>query len=170
MTFNNWPSTDNYFSFYGLEPVFDIDTTLLKKCFLDKSRSFHPDFFGEDSEAQMKAIEVTAYNNKAYKILSQPVARIKYLISLHVAEDAEGGKLPNDFLMEMMDLNEKIDEFEFAGKSEENRVKIESEIDDMIAALKALLITLVNNGHWQVANSEMLKLNYLERLLSRLTN
>lgn len=163
-----WPSTDNYFSFYGLKPSFDLDTTELRRLFLEKSREFHPDFFENDNAAQSKAIDVTAFNNKAFKTLNVPVERLKYLIQINISDSEEQQKLPQDFLMEMLDLNEQIDEFAFSDNASDLKSNIETELQNRIQLLMETLIQLVNSNNWTQAKSELLKLNYLERLSVRL--
>ncbi len=164
----NWPSTENYFSFYGLNPVFEIDTAELRKLFLEKSRQFHPDFFEGNRELQGKAIDITAYNNKAYKALNQAAERLKYLIQMHLSGSDDNQKLPQDFLMEMLDLNEQIDEFTFGNNQDELKRKITADINLQIQNLMDKLIALVKIESWADAKSELLKLNYLERLAVRL--
>jgi molecular chaperone HscB len=164
----NWPSTDNYFRFYGLTPSFEIDTAELRRLFLEKSRQFHPDYFEDDHALQGKAIEVTAFNNKAFKALNSPTERLKYLIQINISETENSQKLPQDFLMEMLDLNEQIDEFAFADDKAALKANIEAELNGNIENLMRDLIALVNAENWTEAKSELLKLNYLERLSARL--
>ncbi len=164
----NWPSTNNYFRFYGLTPSFDIDKAELRRLFLEKSRQFHPDYFEDDHALQVKAIEVTAYNNKAFKALNAPSERLKYLIQINISETETSQKLPQDFLMEMLELNEQIDEFAFADDKTAIKANIEVELSTSIENLMHHLIALVQSENWAEAKSELLKLNYLERLSARL--
>ena len=164
----NWPSTDNYFRFYGLLPSFELDTAELRRLFLEKSRAFHPDYFEDDHAQQGKAIEVTAYNNKAFKALNSPTERLKYLIQINSSEADGPQKLPQDFLMEMLELNEQIDEFSFAENNSTLKAAIELELNAGLENLMAHLIALVKEENWADAKSELLKLNYLERLSARL--
>ena len=47
--------------------------------------------------------------NKAYRIFQDPDATIKYVLQLHeLIEEEEKYELPADFLMEVLDLNEKL--------------------------------------------------------------
>ena len=164
----NWPSTDNYFRFYGLLPSFDLDTAELRRLFLEKSKAFHPDYFEDDHALQGKAIEVTAYNNKAFKALNSPTERLKYLIQINSSEAEGPQKLPQDFLMEMLELNEQIDEFSFAENNSTLKAAIELELNAGLENLMTHLIALVKEENWTEAKSELLKLNYLERLSARL--
>jgi molecular chaperone HscB len=100
----------NYFEFYDLKPGFDIDEQVLKKKFIASSRLYHPDHFVLNSEhEQNNSEEQSAYNNRAYKILSRPESRLKYLLELkNSIHDEEVYTLGQDFLMEMLDLNDLI--------------------------------------------------------------
>lgn len=111
----------NYFEWFNLEPNFRIDTQLLRKRFLQKSLAFHPDkYIGAD------AIEMTSLNNAAYETLKERDLRIGYLIELY-SEDKEVPSLDPVFLMEMMELNERVDDL--AAEASEVCVK---EISDLL--------------------------------------
>jgi molecular chaperone HscB len=110
----------DYFSLFGLVPKFSIDIESLRKQYLNLSRKFHPDFFTEESpEMRDQALEMTAKLNKAYGILKDPLLRIAYLLRLNgiLPENTEFKLSPSDpeFLMEMMDLNERIEDLSGPG-------------------------------------------------------
>ena len=105
----------NYFELYELPLSFYVDETLLKKKFYELSKRFHPDFYvNESAEKQAEILELSTRNNRAYQVLSDPLKRIEYVLSLHDLL-AEGDKyvLPQDFLIDMMDVNEALMEMEF---------------------------------------------------------
>ena len=100
----------NYFKHFELDWQFDLDISELKKKFLIKSRELHPDFHTDKSEAaQEEILQLSSYNNTAFKVLNNPDTRFKYLLSLHKVDFEEGKQsLPQEFLMEMIDFNEKL--------------------------------------------------------------
>lgn len=105
----------NYFEWYELPSSFQLDGALLKKKFYEMSKRFHPDFYvNESAEKQAEILELSTLNNKAYQVLSDPLKRVEYILSLNNML-AEGDKyvLPQDFLMDMMDVNEALMEMEF---------------------------------------------------------
>ncbi|TSJ39237.1 Fe-S protein assembly co-chaperone HscB [Mucilaginibacter corticis] len=106
----------NYFDFYAIPQSFNPDTVQLKKKFYELSKQYHPDFYANEGEAkQQEILELSTLNNKAYQTLSDPNKRLEYILRLHdlVSEGAKP-QLPSDFLMEMMDINERIMEVEDA--------------------------------------------------------
>ncbi len=105
----------NYFEFYGIPVSFNIDATALKKLFYTYSRKYHPDFHTlESADKQAEILELSTLNTEAYKTLSDFDKRMKYVLDLKGAMGTEGDtKLPQDFLMDMMDINEAIMSLEF---------------------------------------------------------
>lgn len=104
----------NYFEFYGIPESFDVEPAMLKKKFYELSKLYHPDFYaGEDEEKQQEILELSTLNNKAYQVLTDPARRMEYILKLHnlVSEGAKP-QLPADFLMEMMEINERLMEVE----------------------------------------------------------
>ena len=105
----------NYFELYELPVVFQVDDALVKKKFYELSKRYHPDFYvNEPEEKQQEILELSTLNNKAYQVLSNPIKRIEYVLQLNNLM-AEGDKyqLPQDFLMDMMEVNEALMEQEF---------------------------------------------------------
>ena len=105
----------NYFEFYKLPVLFHIDEVQVKKKFYELSKNFHPDFHvNESEEKQQEILELSTLNNKAYQVLSNPLKRIEYILQLNnVMTEGDKYQLPQDFLMDMMDVNEALMEQEF---------------------------------------------------------
>jgi molecular chaperone HscB len=105
----------NYFEFYNLPVSFKLDEVALKKQFFSLSKKFHPDFYTLDSaEKQAEILELSTLNTEAYKTLSDSDRRMKYILELKGVMGEEGkNQLPQDFLMDMMDINEALMELEF---------------------------------------------------------
>ena len=105
----------NYFEFYNIPMTFKVDAAALKKQFYKNSKKYHPDFLATESdEKQAEILELSTLNNKAYKVLKDADARMKYILDEKGIYGNEGeNKLPQEFLMEMMDINEEIMELQF---------------------------------------------------------
>ena len=100
----------NPFAFFDITPAFQIDKQALRKLYLANQRKWHPDFHAGNPEMHMQALQQTAANNEAYGILSDDYSRVKSLLSLHQIDAEKEQVLPADFLMEMMDLSDLIEE------------------------------------------------------------
>ncbi len=157
------PDTRDYFSFYGLEQKFAIDSAQLKNLFLEKSKQYHPDYFTADAAAQNIAVSATAYNNLAYKTLGSEVSRASYLLQLKSGQDDKNHQLPQAFLMEMMELNEAIDEL-----NDSNRYDIEDQIHAMKTVCLDNIRQYATEEMWNNLQMEILKWRYLERLENRM--
>ena len=87
-----------------------IDKTTLPKRFFELSRKFHPDFYANATPAEKeKALEITANLNKAFKTFQGDDDTIRYVLQLKgLLEEEEKYQLPPDFLMEVLEINEKL--------------------------------------------------------------
>lgn len=126
----------NYFELYELPLTFQVDEVKLKKKFYELSKRFHPDFYvNESEEKQVEILELSTINNKAYQVLSDPLKRIEYVLSLYdMLADGDKYVLPQDFLMDMMDVNEALMEMEF-DHDELKLAELSTQIDEMELSL-----------------------------------
>ncbi|MHB8209058.1 Fe-S protein assembly co-chaperone HscB [Mucilaginibacter sp.] len=130
----------NYFDFYGLPETFSLNDADVKKKFYQLSKQYHPDFYAnEDDAKQQEILELSTLNNKAYQTLANPAKRLEYILRLHnlVSEGAKP-QLPADFLMEMMDINERIMEIDSAaelGSITAEVLAIEGDMNEELSAL-----------------------------------
>ncbi len=99
---------ENYFKFYGLQEHFFIDERVLKQKYLTISKENHPDFFIADEQKYNEALELTSTNNKAYKTLKSFNNRVKHILELFETLKESKNEIPQDFLFEMMEINETI--------------------------------------------------------------
>jgi molecular chaperone HscB len=106
----------NYFEFYGINESFTPDVALLKRKFYELSKEYHPDFYAnEDDEKQREILELSTLNNKAWQTLSDPYRRLEYILKEHgLLQEGAKPQLPADFLMEMMEINERLMEVDNA--------------------------------------------------------
>ncbi len=104
----------NYFELYNIPVSFYPDANTVKNKFYELSRQYHPDrFANSDDNEKAEVLQMAAFNNDAYKILSSNYATMGYILRINdMLEDQEKYSLSPDFLMEMMELNEAISEYE----------------------------------------------------------
>ena len=105
----------DYFEFYNFPRSFQVDEKVLRQLYLEHSRKYHPDFHTLSGEVeQARVLDLSTQNNEAFKTLSDPDKRIQYVLKIKgLIEEGEGqGALSQDFLMDMMDINEAMMELE----------------------------------------------------------
>jgi len=109
-------SDPDFFELYQIPASFHPDQAVVKKKFYELSRLYHPDRFAQaGGDALAHAMHMATLNNKAYKTLTDAGATMAYILKAKgLMTDEEQYKLPPDFLMEMMDLNELVSEYEDA--------------------------------------------------------
>lgn len=105
----------NHFEFFELAVSFEIDPAVLKKKYLINSKKYHPDYHTDlDTQAYAGIVQKSAQNNEAYKILNDSDLRMKYILDLKGVLGKEGdNSMSQEFLMDMMDINERIMELQF---------------------------------------------------------
>lgn len=96
------PVPSDPFKVLGLEPSFDIDSSRLRAVWLRRAAQEHPDASG--------SMGASADLNSAYKVLSEPVSRAEALLGLRSAPEVDPKRLPDGFLLVMMELRERADD------------------------------------------------------------
>lgn len=157
----------NYFDFYNIPISFNVDAAALKKTFYSYSKKYHPDFFTlESEEEQAKILELSTLNTEAYKTLSNAERRMKYVLELTGAMGEEGqNKLPQDFLSDMMDINEAIMELEFdldAATLEKVKKEVQDIDNQLLNDIKPVLDNY-QHGTTPASDLEKIKIFFLKK-------
>ncbi len=144
----------NYFEFYGIPVALSVDSALVRRVYLEHSRKYHPDYHTLSSSAdQDQSLELSTFNNEAFKTLSDPDRRLQYVLELKgLQADGSEGKLPEAFLMEMMEINEKIMTLEF-DPEEATFQAAKAAVNDLETALEASIEGIL--AHWTEAAGSM---------------
>ncbi len=104
----------NHFQFFEIPVSFYPDLVDLRQRFLKNSKLFHPDFHTLASEEhQLEILEKSTLNNQAFQVLADFDKRLKYILEIKGLLEDSKNEIPQDFLMDMMDINEAIMELEF---------------------------------------------------------
>lgn len=156
----------NYFELFGLPVTFHPDLQMLKKAYYKLSRQFHPDFHTDASpEEQAKMAETSEYINRGFEILSDSLACTKYILEWKgMMTDVGGHSLPQDFLFEMMDINEQIDDLHQGG-SQENVSEVLQSVSEFEGKLTKELdfwTSQFENGSNQEESLHEIKILYLK--------
>jgi molecular chaperone HscB len=95
----------DFFAYYSLPHTLTPDKAELRRRFYAKSREVHPD---QSSDSEQAA----AINNEAFRVLSDDKALIRHVLTLYGVPTLDDEKLPQAFLIDMMEINEAIMEAE----------------------------------------------------------
>jgi molecular chaperone HscB len=100
----------NHFELFDMPVCLQVDRTTLTKKYFELQKQYYPDFYTRSGEDEQKeALEKSSLVNKGLKVLQQPDQTIQYVLQLKgLLAENEKYELPPFFLMEMMELNEKL--------------------------------------------------------------
>jgi len=161
----------DYFQFYNIPLKFQIDKDLLRLGYLENSKKFHPDFYVNESESAREAVLIqSTFNNNAYKTLNNDHLRMKYILELEgVLVEGEKESLSQDFLMEMMDVNEEISLADKEGmvSIREKIASIESGLNEELQKLCDEFDATGDHELLQAIKVIYLKKRYLWRIMER---
>jgi molecular chaperone HscB len=156
-----------YFELFQMPVQVQVNQLQLKKQFHQLSRTFHPDNFSQsDGAEQQLVLEKYSLVNQAYKTLFSPDETLRYILSEKgLMTDESQYKLPPDFLMEMMELNEEL------GENEEAITKVEAFGNALYNPIQNLIAhyddTKITNNELQLLKEYYFKKKYLDRILAR---
>lgn len=166
----------NYFNFFNLPLSPNVDKAALKKTFYANSKRFHPDFHTlADDATRDEALEQSTINNQGYKVLNDEDRTLKHLLDIKGVLGEEGSnKMPQSFLMEIMDVNEAMMELEF-DDDPAARARINEMVNELETGFRAevgdLLVNYddatTNESELQRLKDYYLKKRYLLRLKNR---
>ncbi|MAF65508.1 MAG: hypothetical protein CMJ84_07605 [Planctomycetes bacterium] len=115
------------FEAFGLPLNYGLDGEELDRRLLRFSRLVHPDFFATAPEEQRRiAEESTAALNGAFEILSDDARRADWVIGALGGPSAQEEKqLPREFLMEVLEWGERIEEARESPPGSETRAALD---------------------------------------------
>jgi molecular chaperone HscB len=103
----------DYFELFGLPVAYPVDQEQLSERYRALQQALHPDRFAAAGEREKRlSMQASTRVNEAYQTLRDPLARARYLLSLHAEEIGTGSETTRDmaFLMEQMELRESLAE------------------------------------------------------------
>ncbi len=156
-----------YFELFQMPVQIQIDQSKLKRQFHQLSRTYHPDNFSDANETEQQAIlEKYSLINLAYKTLTDRDATLRYiLVEKGLMADESQFKLPPDFLMEMMEMNEML------GENEESLSKVEAFHKQLTTDIESTIINYddanVTKHDLELLKEYYFKKKYLNRILAR---
>lgn len=96
------------FALLGVQPRFDLDLRQLRAMWMQRAAGSHPDAAGE--------VQASAVVNDAYRALLDPIERAIQLLAVRHAPSVDVGRMPDGFLLEMIELREQADAESEAGR------------------------------------------------------
>ncbi len=111
----------------GVAPEFSLDRMALRKKLLRLSRHLHPDVHTKaDDETRDRAQRNTAELNAAFEILEDEFRRADWLVkSLGGPDEEAERKMPQAFLMEVLEWNEAIEDARNTAPGSAERQRLE---------------------------------------------
>src|SRR5215470_10443970 len=155
------PVPVDYFTFFGLPRMLNLDVAQLERDFYQLSRKLHPDLYSTaDAREQEWSLEQSSLLNDAYRTLKDPIKRTEYLLRLEGVELEEQSKsateaarasgqikkqvVPPDLLEEVFDLNMQLEELRMQKKVGEDDPALIEEIGKQKMSLEAKHQDLLN--------------------------
>jgi len=126
----------NYFELFELPLSYTISQKDLTTAYYALNRQWHPDrYTTAGPDKQSKAMEMSSRINEGYQTLKDTTKRLHHILQiLHAAPQEGQEKMPQSFLMEMMDINEAIMDHKMDPSPES-----EKQITDMVGGMEAEL-------------------------------
>ena len=141
--------TSNYFALFDLPISFDIDQKQLVEQYRSLQRTAHPDKFANATETERRlSMQMATRINEGYQVLKDPLARGRYLLELRgVNLDDNSTAFDDEFLMEQIELRERLGDIKGSDKPHQQLQKINSDIDartgEIIGNISSLFV--INN-------------------------
>ena len=159
----------NYYELFEIPVSPKVDSVIVSKKYFALQRSSHPDFHTNATEDEKEAmLELSAHINRAFLIFKDPQKTIEYFLE-QKGQLLENEKytLSNDFLMEMMEFNEELENKDI-GTAE---AEIVAYLDNLLKDIQGILIS--NSA--EITDVDLVKMKdyyykkkYLHRILDRL--
>lgn len=170
----------DHFEALEVPRTFALPLEVLEASFKRLNRQLHPDRFATRSDKERRySLEHATAINDAWRTLRVPVKRAEYLLSLwgrSLGEDAgRKVKMPQDFLMEVLELREEIDDARTAGNStllaqrlEDAHVRWRTHYEKAGALFRELEALTVEQraSRLDALEQEVLKLRYMHSMLT----
>lgn len=164
----------NYFEIFGIPVQLKVDKADLPRRYFELNKKFHPDFYSNATPGEQDhALEITANLNKAYKTFQNPDETIKYVLQLKgLLEEEEKYQLPNDFLMEVLEINEQLMDMKM-DDNPELKENLQSSIFNIQSSIYDPVKTIIENYHEGITTEkELLQVKeyyYKKKYLNRIS-
>ncbi|MDF2964671.1 MAG: Co-chaperone protein HscB [Rickettsiaceae bacterium] len=163
---NHFMSNADYFTRFGLEKSYNIDTKHLKKQYLLLQAKYHPDKARSDDE-KLKFLTLSIEINEAYKILNDELFRAEYLLKLagiDLSDERRSVKSNQSILMKALSDREQLEELK-------NITELNRLLDNKLDEKKKIIVKLLecfNEEDVSKATDQATELKYLCKLIEEI--
>ena len=131
----------NYFQFYRIPEGFTVDQDMLNRKFFEYNKLYRGELYTfNNPEDQVRNLELSELNHKAFKTLSNPDRRMKYLLQLKGIH-TENNQVPLSFLQFVQPLEMWVKEL-LEGKrndTEAARAELDTVLHNEYLKVKSIL-------------------------------
>jgi molecular chaperone HscB len=169
-----WEEAPGAFELFGLAPAWEVDRKALRRALLQLQRLTHPDHAGATDQAE----RANAALNHAHEVLSDAFLRADDLIRrLGGPEESAERQMPQEFLMEVLEWNEALDDAAEAapGSAEREALgplaeQLRAQREEVLSEVGAALTPLPPSGAADLGplRRRLNAVRYLSRALERI--
>jgi molecular chaperone HscB len=169
-----WEEAPGAFELFGLAPAWEVDRKALRRALLQLQRLTHPDHAGATDQAE----RANAALNHAHEVLSDAFLRADDLIRrLGGPEESAERQMPQEFLMEVLEWNETLDDAAAAapGSAEREALgplaeQLRAQREEVLSEVGAALTPLPPSGAADLGplRRRLNAVRYLSRALERI--
>jgi molecular chaperone HscB len=123
--------SSNYFALFDLPVSFDVDQKQLVEQYRSLQRTAHPDKFANATDTERRlSMQMATHINEGYQVLKDPLKRGRYLLELQGVElDDTSTAIDDTFLMEQIELRERLGDVKGSDDPHQQLQKIKIDID-----------------------------------------
>jgi molecular chaperone HscB len=159
--------TQDYFTLFDLPVRYTLYEPTLGARYRQLQRELHPDrFAGSAAHEQRLAVQYSALVNEAYATLRNPLARALYLLQLAGMnqQEIEAQQVDGGFLIEQMELREKLESLHYLVDTETVLDHLLQEISADIRGHEKEFDVAYVSDDYAAAASACIKMQYLDKL------
>jgi len=163
----------DYFTLFGLNLSFDIDTRKLHSEQQRLQSAFHPDRFVNASDREKRlSVQQASWINQAYETLSNPVKRTRYMLELNGVDmnDESETTADTEFLMEQISLREEMDTCHGNPNPLECCEQIAQKLDTKNQQYSAEFKISYQQGDLNSARQSSRKMQFIQRVAEQLSD
>lgn len=161
------PEDLTYFDIIDIPKSYDVTIPEIQKKYKELQKLLHPDKFSTKSEKEKEISEhLSSLVNKAYTTLSHPLKRALYMLKLNnIIISEETDNINAEFLMEIMEKNEEIDE---AANDKEKIKRLMQENERILSNLTMDVADAFRKEDIKKAETIVIKMKYYDSINNRL--